>query len=164
MLSRLPAASSPRRHLTNRPTHKIMNSQSFSPKFQVAENEGGAAAGYASGPSPQQAAADLRSAVTERAQQFVQSAEEQAHLLKERAIEKAQQFREMATEKAQYLRESANVKVAQAREVASEQWDGARDKASAARESAEDYIRAHPTRTVLGAVGVGFLIGLLVRR
>jgi ElaB/YqjD/DUF883 family membrane-anchored ribosome-binding protein len=141
-----------------------MNSQSFSPKFQAADNEGGAAAGYAPGPSPQQAASDLRAAVGERAQQFAQSAEEQAHLLKERAIEKAQQFRNLASEKAQYLRESANEKVAQAREMANEQWVGARDKASAAHDSAEDYIRAHPTRSVLGAIGVGFIIGLLVRR
>jgi len=141
-----------------------MNSHTFSPKFQAAENEGGAAAGYAPGPSPQQAAADLRAAVGERAQQFVQSAEDQAQLLKERAMEKAQQFRNMASETAQHLRESANVRVAQAREMASEQWTGARDKASAAHESAEDYIRAHPTRSVLGAIGVGFIIGLLVRR
>jgi ElaB/YqjD/DUF883 family membrane-anchored ribosome-binding protein len=62
------------------------------------------------------------------------------------------------------LRESASVRVAQARDVANEQWVGARDKATAAHESAEDYIRAHPTRSVLGALGVGVLIGLLVRR
>ena len=36
--------------------------------------------------------------------------------------------------------------------------------ARAAEKAAEDYIRQHPTKCVLGALGVGFLLGLIVRR
>lgn len=142
-----------------------MNSESLSPKFcakfQSADETFQSAGGA---PSPQQAAADLRAAAGERAQQLLRNAEEQAHILKERALEKAQQFRNIASEKAHQLRESANVKVAHAREVATEQWNEAREKARDAHQTAEDYVRQHPTRSVLGALGIGFLIGLLVRR
>lgn len=110
-------------------------------------------AGFTRSPSVGQAAQDLRAAATEKAREFASATAEQAAALKERATEKATQFKSVATEKAQHLRDTAV-----------EQWHETRDKAKELHVTAEDYIRQHPTKTVLSALGIGFLIGLIVRR
>jgi ElaB/YqjD/DUF883 family membrane-anchored ribosome-binding protein len=107
----------------------------------------------AASPSIAQAANDLRAAAGERAREFVHTAESRAAALKDRAVESAQQLRQTATEKSQHLRESAT-----------EHWQETRVKAQELHSSAEDYIRQNPTKCVLGALGVGFLIGLITRR
>lgn len=104
-------------------------------------------------PSIAQAANDLRAAAGERAREFVHTTESKASALKERALESAQQLRQTAAEKSQHLRESAT-----------EHWQETRVKAQELHSSAEDYIRQNPTKCVLGALGVGFLIGLITRR
>ena len=58
-----------------------------------------------------------------------------------------------AAERAQHLKETAN-----------EQWQDTRVKARELHVTAEDYIRQNPTKCVLSALGLGFLIGLIVRR
>ena len=58
-----------------------------------------------------------------------------------------------ATERAQHLKESAT-----------EQWQDTRVKAKELHVTAEDYIRQNPTKCVVSALGLGFLIGLIVRR
>jgi ElaB/YqjD/DUF883 family membrane-anchored ribosome-binding protein len=107
----------------------------------------------AGAPSISQAANDLRAAAGERAREFVHTAESRASALKDRALESAQQLRQTAAEKSQHLRESAN-----------EHWQETREKAQELHSTAEDYIRQNPTKCVLGALGVGFLIGLITRR
>jgi len=107
----------------------------------------------AASPSIAQAANDLRAAAGERAREFVHTAESRAAALKERAIESAQHLRQTAAEKSQHLRESAT-----------EHWQETRVKAQEFHSTAEDYIRQNPTKCVLGALGVGFLIGLITRR
>ena len=52
----------------------------------------------------------------------------------------------------------------QIRGVASDQWDDTREKARELQVSMEEYIRENPTKAVLTAAGVGFVVGLLVRR
>ncbi len=104
-------------------------------------------------PSISQAANDLRAAAGEKAREFVHTAESRASALKERAVESAQHFRQSAAEKSQHLRE-----------VATEHWQETRVKAQELHSTAEDYIRQNPTKCVLGALGVGFLIGLITRR
>ncbi|MDP3849438.1 MAG: DUF883 C-terminal domain-containing protein [Luteolibacter sp.] len=110
-------------------------------------------AGFTQTPSIGQAANDLRVAAGEKAREFVQTAESKAAVLKERAVESAQHFRESATEKANHLKESAT-----------EQWQDTRVKARELQVTAEDYIRQNPTKCVVSALGLGFLIGLIVRR
>lgn len=39
-----------------------------------------------------------------------------------------------------------------------------KEKARQIHTTAEDYVREHPTKSVLGAFGVGILIGLVIRR
>ena len=115
-------------------------------------------------PSIGQAANDLRAAATERAREFVHTAEAKAGAIKDRAIEGAQHFREAAMEKAASLKASASEHAQHLKESAAEQWQDTRIKARELHVTAEDYIRQNPTKCVLSALGLGFLVGLLVRR
>lgn len=96
----------------------------------------------AANPSISQAAQDLRNAVGGKAQELLHTAESKALELKDRARDQAR-----------HLRESAGG-----------QWQDTRLRAKEFQVTAEDYIRENPTQCVLGALGVGFLIGLIVRR
>ena len=92
------------------------------------------------------------------------TAESKASVLKERAVESAQQFRETATEKATAFKAAATEKAQHLKESATEQWQDTRVKAKELQVTAEDYIRQNPTKCVVSALGLGFLIGLIVRR
>ena len=126
-------------------------------------------------PSVKQAADDLRAAAGEEAREDAHSTGEQAHVLKDRALERARQLRSVAGEKAEEWKSVASGKAEEwksvageraqhLRDSASDHWHETRDKAHDIHVTAEDYIREHPTKCVLGAVGVGFIIGLIVRR
>ena len=121
-------------------------------------------AGFTQTPSVAQAANDLRAAAGEKAREFVQTAEVKASALKEKAVETAQHLRETATERADQFKASATEKAQHLKESANEQWHDTRVKAKEMHVTAEDYIRENPTKCVLSALGVGFLIGLIVRR
>jgi ElaB/YqjD/DUF883 family membrane-anchored ribosome-binding protein len=121
-------------------------------------------AGFTHTPSVSQAANDLRVAAGEKAREFVHTAEVKTAALKERAIESAQHFRETALERANALKAAAADKAQHFKENAAGQWQDTRVKAQELHGNAEDYIRQNPTKCVLGALGVGFLIGLIVRR
>lgn len=115
-------------------------------------------------PSIAQAANDLRTAAGEKARELVHTAESKASALKERAVESAQHFREAAAEKAVALKSVATEKAHQIKDTATEQWQDTRVKAKEFQVTAEDYIRQNPTKCVVSALGLGFLIGLIVRR
>lgn len=128
-----------------------------------------------SSPSVSQAANDLRVAAGEKVREIASTASTQAHALKDRAVESASHFREVASEKATQFKSTAAEKAAALksaaadkaqhfRESATEHWDETRVRAKEFHVSAEDYIRQNPTKSVLGALGVGFLIGLILRR
>ena len=130
-----------------------------------------ASAGFTPTPSVSQAAHDLRVAAEEKLKDLAG----QAGTLKDKAIESAGHYREIAAEKAREARDialekasafkaSAAERAAHFREVAHEQWTDTRERAREVHSTAEDYIRQHPTKCVLGALGVGFLIGLIARR
>jgi ElaB/YqjD/DUF883 family membrane-anchored ribosome-binding protein len=121
-------------------------------------------AGFTQTPSISRAANDLRAAAGEKARDFVHAAESKANELKERATGTAQQFRETATEKAAAFKSAATEKAQHLKETAACQWDDTRVKARELHITAEDYIRQNPTKCVLSALGIGFLIGLIVRR
>lgn len=132
-------------------------------------------AGFSQNPSVAQAANDLRIAAGEKARGLVHTAEEKAAALKERAVESAQQFRETATETANQIKatatertnafkSAATEKAEHLRDTANVQWEDTRVKAKEFQVTAEDYIRQNPTQCVISALGVGFLIGLIVRR
>ena len=101
----------------------------------------------------QQAANELREAAGDKTKQ-----------LKESAVEKAQQFRKFAGAKASDISETAKFKAQNIKELASEQVKSSQVKAREMHSEAEDYIRTNPTKSVLTALGVGVVIGLVIRR
>lgn len=106
----------------------------------------------------------FKATATDRAQQLKATATEKADHYKTVATEKAEHYKAVATEKADHYKTVATEKAQQARETAQHQWDETRVKAKEIHVTAEDYIRQNPTKAVLGALGVGFLIGLITRR
>jgi len=115
-------------------------------------------------PSIAQAVSDLRVAASEKARELVHTAESKAAALKDRAVESAQSFRETAAEKASALKAAATETAHHLKETATDQWEDTRVRARELQITAEDYIRQNPTKCVLSALGLGFLIGLIVRR
>jgi ElaB/YqjD/DUF883 family membrane-anchored ribosome-binding protein len=65
----------------------------------------------------------------------------------------AEEMRDAAAEAAREFRERAGG-------VAGE-W---KEKAQGVQQEIEDYVRQNPTKSILAAVGVGFVIGLICRR
>jgi ElaB/YqjD/DUF883 family membrane-anchored ribosome-binding protein len=74
------------------------------------------------------------------------------------------ELRQAASEKARAFVQQAESKATELRSCANEQWHDSREKAQELHAQAEDYIRQNPTKCILGAIGVGFLIGLITRR
>ena len=101
----------------------------------------------------QQAANDLRDAAAGKTQQ-----------IKDTAVQKAQQFREFAGTKASDIKGTAKEKAQHFKQVASEQVSTGKVKAKEIHSETEEYIRQNPTKSVLTALGVGFLVGLIIRR
>jgi ElaB/YqjD/DUF883 family membrane-anchored ribosome-binding protein len=90
----------------------------------------------------------------------LQAAEE----LRAAASLKAQQLREAASASASRLRESATGQAERAREFATGQFTQARAQARDWQQSGEAFVRENPTKAVLAALGVGFVLGLIFRR
>ena len=72
--------------------------------------------------------------------------------------------RDMAVTRFHQARAFAAAKVNQIRKAATEQADTIRDKAKHLHEASEEYVKEKPTQSMLIAMGVGLLIGLLIRR
>ena len=100
-----------------------------------------------------QAAEELRAAASAKAAQ-----------LKEAAETRAQQVKDVANEKAQFFKGTAEERAGQVREFADNTWEDAQGKAKDFQVDAEKYIRENPTKAVLTALGVGFLVGVIFRR
>ncbi|MFT4177455.1 MAG: hypothetical protein QM627_12480 [Luteolibacter sp.] len=111
-----------------------------------------------------QAANDLRAAAGEKAREFAQTAQSKSSEIKDKAVESAQHLKAAATEKAQQFKAIASDKAHHLKESASAQWQDTRVKAKELHGTTEEYIRQNPTKSVLAALGAGFLIGLIVRR
>jgi ElaB/YqjD/DUF883 family membrane-anchored ribosome-binding protein len=109
------------------------------------------------------AAGDFASAASAEASKFKERAAGTAQSLKATATEKADHFKAVATDKADHYKAVATEKAQHARETAQHQWEETRVKAKEIHVTAEDYIRQNPTKAVLGALGIGFLIGLIAR-
>lgn len=101
----------------------------------------------------QKAAADLRIAAQERGAE-----------LKEAAVGKAETIRENATEKFHALKNTATDQATQLKEAATVKLQDSKVRAQELHRNVETYVRENPTRSVLTAAGVGFLLGLICRR
>jgi ElaB/YqjD/DUF883 family membrane-anchored ribosome-binding protein len=145
--------------MTNFPNYQTAMNNPFSTPIDMEPD-----AGFTPTPSISQAATDLRTAAEGKVREIAHSAEHTAQGLKERAIGSAQHFREIAAEKASAFKATATDKALHLRENATEQWQDTRVKARELQITAEDYIRQNPTKCVISALVVGFLIGLIMRR
>ena len=52
----------------------------------------------------------------------------------------------------------------EARGKAEQAWGDARERVRTFQEDAEEYVRENPTKAVLTALGIGFVLGLIFRR
>lgn len=83
---------------------------------------------------------------------------------KSHAAKAAEDLRAAAEAKAQELRATAGAKAQEWRGKAEQAYGDATDKARTLREDGEQYVRQNPTRAVMTALGVGFILGLVFRR
>jgi len=83
---------------------------------------------------------------------------------KQHAVQAAQDLRAAAEAKAAQLRTAAEAKANELRGRAEDIYGDVRNRAQNLRSDSEQYIRDNPTRAVLTALGVGFLLGLVFRR
>ena len=51
-----------------------------------------------------------------------------------------------------------------ARQRAGAAWDDATDRARTFQQDAEQYVRENPTKAVVTALGIGFVLGMIFRR
>jgi ElaB/YqjD/DUF883 family membrane-anchored ribosome-binding protein len=84
--------------------------------------------------------------------------------LRAAAEAKAAEFRATAEAKAAEFRATAESKVDELRGKAEHAYTEARTRAETFRGESEQWIRENPTRAVLTAMGVGFVIGLMFRK
>ena len=97
----------------------------------------------------------------------LQAAEElraAADQLRDAAAAGASRLKDSAVETTKHLKESATTQAVRAREIAGRRWDSARTHAREWHNSGEHFIRENPTKSVLAALGVGFVLGLIFRR
>jgi len=126
-------------HMNDNPTldSPFGSSPSISDPFQAAKA------------SALKAADELRHAAAQKATDFRQAAEA-----------RAQQFKESAGTAAAEIKEKAG----EFKEYADETWQEARARCSDLRTEAEKFAREKPLQALLTAFGVGFVVGLILRR
>ena len=83
---------------------------------------------------------------------------------KQHATQAVQDLRAAAEAKAAELRATAEGKVKELRGRAEHAYSDARDRAQTLRGESEHWIRENPTRAVLTAMGIGFILGLIFRK
>jgi len=83
---------------------------------------------------------------------------------KQHATQAVHDLRAAAEAKAAELRATAEAKTAELRGKAEQAYSDARTRAQSLRGESEQWIRENPTRAVLTAMGVGFIIGLMFRK
>ena len=76
----------------------------------------------------------------------------------------AEDFKSAAGVMAEDLRSAAGSMAGEYRDKAEQVWGDARDRARTLQEDGEQYVRENPTRAVLTALGIGFVLGLVFRR
>lgn len=82
---------------------------------------------------------------------------------KSHAKQAAEDLRSAAEMKAQELRHAAELKAQELRGRAEDVYSDARTRALSLREEGEHYVRENPTKAILTALGVGFVVGLIFR-
>ncbi len=97
-----------------------------------------------------------------RAQALGEAAKEKAQEFKTGAELKAAEIKTVATEKAAEIKTAATEKAQEIKTVATEKACEIKDKAGELHEAGEEYIKENPTKSVLIAAGIGFVLGALI--
>ena len=69
-----------------------------------------------------------------------------------------------ARQAADDLRSAATSVASEYRDKAEQAWDDARDRVRTFQDDAEQYVRENPTKAVVTALGIGFVLGMIFRR
>jgi ElaB/YqjD/DUF883 family membrane-anchored ribosome-binding protein len=80
------------------------------------------------------------------------------------AQDKLESSKTHARKAAEDLRSAAGAIAGEYRGKAEQAWDDATDRARTFQEDAEQYVRENPTKAVFTALGIGFVLGLILRR
>ena len=78
--------------------------------------------------------------------------------------EKLESSKTHARKAAEDLRAAAGAVAEDYHGKAEQAWDDARYRARTLQEDSEQYIRENPTKAVFAALGIGFVLGLILRR
>src|SRR4051812_18613870 len=92
------------------------------------------------------------------------SAMKAAEELRSAAAAKAQEFRHAAEQRAQQFKQSASHATDQVREYADKAWSETRAHTKDLAAEAEKFAREKPLHALLAAFGVGFMVGVILKR
>jgi ElaB/YqjD/DUF883 family membrane-anchored ribosome-binding protein len=84
--------------------------------------------------------------------------------LKEAAKAKVEDFRQAAGQKADELRGAAQSRAQELRDAAESTWSDASSEAKSWQAEGEAFVRDNPSKAVLIALGVGLLLGFMLRK
>ncbi len=62
------------------------------------------------------------------------------------------------------IKSAAGVMAGEYREKAEQAWGDARERVRTFQEDSEQYVRENPTKAVVTALGIGFVLGIVFRR
>jgi ElaB/YqjD/DUF883 family membrane-anchored ribosome-binding protein len=65
---------------------------------------------------------------------------------------------------AEDLKSAAGVMAGEYRGKAEQAWDDAKERVRTFQQDADQYVRQNPTKAVVTALGIGFVLGLIFRR
>ncbi len=92
------------------------------------------------------------------------SAMKAAEELRNAAAAKAQEFRHAAEQRAQQFKQTAEQASDHFREYADKAWSETRAQTKDIAAEAEKFAREKPLQALLAAFGVGFLVGVILKR
>lgn len=92
------------------------------------------------------------------------SAMKAAEDLRNAAAAKAQEFRQAAEQRAQQIKHTAEQATDNFREYADKAWTETRAHTKDIAAEAEKFAREKPLQALLAAFGVGFLVGVILKR
>lgn len=92
------------------------------------------------------------------------SAMKAAEELRLAAAAKAQEFRQATEQRAQQIKHSAEEAGQHFREYADKAWEETRTQTADLAAEAEKFAREKPLQALLAAFGVGFIVGVILKR
>jgi ElaB/YqjD/DUF883 family membrane-anchored ribosome-binding protein len=89
---------------------------------------------------------------------------EQGSAVPQQAAEDAKGAATHADKAAEYLRSAAGAPVDEYRARGKEVWDDALHRVRSFKDDSKQYVQENPMKAVFAALGVGFVLGLIVHR